>query len=200
MNNMALFNLTEAEAKNYTGKDGIASINKFSYKNPDTSVFPQDPAHTGTVDNMGTIYIPEKGKTVPLNIEVLPIYEKIIKEYEGNDIKVNGNQILINGEVANSYTFDQNYYWMMGDNRHRSEDSRFWGYVPEDHIVGTPIFIWMSIDGINDGMSNWKVRWDRVFTTVNGDGEPTSYFKYFLILLAAWFIFDFFRKKKKVDN
>lgn len=200
MNNMALFNLTEAEAKNYTGKDGITSINKFSYKNPDTSVFPQDPAHTGTVDNMGTIYIPEKGKTVPLNIEVLPIYEKIIKEYEGNDIKVNGNQILINGEVANSYTFDQNYYWMMGDNRHRSEDSRFWGYVPEDHIVGTPIFIWMSIDGINDGMSNWKVRWDRVFTTVNGDGEPTSYFKYFLILLAAWFIFDFFRKKKKVDN
>lgn len=110
---------------------------------------------------------------------------------------MNGNQILINGEVANSYTFDQNYYWMMGDNRHRSEDSRFWGYVPEDHIVGTPIFIWMSIDGINDGMSNWKVRWDRVFTTVNGDGEPTSYFKYFLILLAAWFIFDFFRKRRK---
>ena len=200
MKNMALFNLTEAEAKNYTGKDGITSIDKFSYKNPDTSIFPQNAAHAGTVDNMGTIYIPEEGKTVPLNIEVLPIYEKIIKEYEGNDIKVNGNQILINDEVANSYTFKQNYYWMMGDNRHRSEDSRFWGYVPEDHIVGTPIFIWMSIDGINDGIGNWKVRWDRVFTTVNGDGEPTSYFKYFLILLAAWFIFDFFRKKKKVEN
>ncbi|MEQ8220072.1 MAG: signal peptidase I [Arenibacter sp.] len=200
MKNMALFNLTEQEAKNYTGKDGITSITKFSYKNPDTSVFPQDAAHTGTVDNIGPIYIPEKGKTVPLNIEVLPIYKKIINEYEGNDIKINGNQILINGEIANSYTFKQNYYWMMGDNRHRSEDSRFWGYVPEDHIVGTPIFIWMSIDGINDGMSNWKVRWDRVFTTVNGDGEPTSYFKYFLILLAAWFIFDFFRKKKKVDS
>ncbi|RAJ15535.1 signal peptidase I [Arenibacter echinorum] len=200
MKNMALFNLTEQEAKNYTGKDGITSITKFSYKNPDTSVFPQDAAHTGTVDNIGPIYIPEKGKTVPLNIEVLPIYKKIINEYEGNNIKINGNQIMINGEIANSYTFKQNYYWMMGDNRHRSEDSRFWGYVPEDHIVGTPIFIWMSIDGINDGMSNWKVRWDRVFTTVNGDGEPTSYFKYFLILLAAWFIFDFFRKKKKVDS
>lgn len=199
MKNMALFNLTEEEAKNYTGKDGIRSINKFSYKNADTSVFPQNAAYAGTVDNMGTIYIPEKGKTVPLNVDVLPIYEKIIKEYEGNDIKVNGNQILINGEVSNTYTFEQNYYWMMGDNRHRSEDSRFWGYVPEDHIVGTPIFIWMSIDGINEGISNWKVRWDRVFTTVNGDGEPTSYFKYFLILLAAWFIFDFFRKKKKVD-
>ncbi|MEG3657168.1 signal peptidase I [Arenibacter palladensis] len=199
MKNMALFNLTEEEAKNYTGKDGITSINKFSYKNADTSVFPQNPAYAGTVDNMGTIYIPEKGKTVLLNVDVLPIYEKIIKEYEGNDIEVNGNQILINGEVSDTYTFEQNYYWMMGDNRHRSEDSRFWGYVPEDHIVGTPIFIWMSIDGINEGISNWKVRWDRVFTTVNGDGEPTSYFKYFLILLAAWFIFDFFRKKKKVD-
>ena len=200
MKNMALFNLTEAEAKNYTGQDGIISINKFSYKNPDTSIFPQNAAHAGTVDNMGPIYIPEKGKTVPINVDVLPIYEKIIKEYEGNDIKVNGNQILINGQVANTYTFKQNYYWMMGDNRHRSEDSRFWGYVPEDHIVGTPIFIWMSIDGINEGMGNWKVRWDRVFTTVNGDGEPTSYFKYFLILLAAWFVFDFFRKKKKTTN
>ncbi|HLT50525.1 MAG TPA: hypothetical protein VKZ93_01135, partial [Arenibacter sp.] len=76
-----------------------------------------------------------------------------------------------------------------------------WGYVPEDHVVGTPIFIWMSIDGINEGMGNWKVRWDRVFTTVSGDGEPTSYFKYFLIALVAWFVFDFFRKrKKKVDS
>lgn len=200
MKNMALFNLTEEEAKNYTGNDGITSIDKFSYKIPDTSIFPQNAAHTGTVDNMATIYIPEKGKTVPLNLEVLPIYEKIIEEYEGNDLEVSGNQIIVNGEVTNSYTFKQNYYWMMGDNRHRSEDSRFWGYVPEDHVVGTPIFIWMSIDGINDGMSNWKVRWDRVFTTVNGEGEPTSYFKYFLILLAAWFIFDFFNKKKKVAS
>ncbi len=200
MKNMALFNLTEEEAKNYTGKAGISAIDKFAYKNADTSVFPQDASHTGTVDNMNTLYIPEQGKTVPLNIEVLPIYEKIIKEYEGHTLQVNGNQILIDGEIADTYTFKQNYYWMMGDNRHRSEDSRFWGYVPEDHIVGTPIFIWMSIDGINDGMANWKVRWDRVFTTVSGDGEPTSYFKYFLIVLAAWFVYDFFRKKKKVET
>ena len=200
MKNMALFNLTEEEAKNYTGKAGISAIDKFAYKNADTSVFPQDASHTGTVDNINTLYIPEQGKTVPLNIEVLPIYEKIIKEYEGHTLQVNGNQILIDGELADTYTFKQNYYWMMGDNRHRSEDSRFWGYVPEDHIVGTPIFIWMSIDGINDGMANWKVRWDRVFTTVSGDGEPTSYFKYFLIVLAAWFAYDFFRKKKKTGS
>ncbi|GGW31049.1 signal peptidase I [Arenibacter certesii] len=200
VSNMAIFNLTEEEATNFTGKEGIVSIKKLAFTNKNTSLFPQDPAHPGTLDNMQSIYIPEQGKTVPINIDALPIYEKIIKEYEGNTLKVNGNQILINGEVADTYTFKQDYYWMMGDNRHRSEDSRTWGYVPEDHIVGTPVFIWMSIDGINDGMKNWKIRWDRVFTTVHGDGEPTSYFKYFIIALAGWFVFDYFRKKKKTDE
>ena len=107
------------------------------------------------------------------------------------------DKILINGKETNTYTVKMDYYWMMGDNRHSSEDSRVWGYVPEDHIVGKPVFIWMSIDGINDGISNWSFRWDRVFTTVGGDGEPRSYFKYFLMLLAGWFVFDFFRKKRK---
>jgi signal peptidase I len=86
---------------------------------------------------------------------------------------------------------------MMGDNRHRSEDSRTWGYVPANHIVGKPVFIWMSIEGINDGISNWKPRWNRFFTTVHGDGEPRSYFRYFLVLLAGWFIFDYIRKRRK---
>jgi len=80
---------------------------------------------------------------------------------------------------------------MMGDNRHNSEDSRYWGYVPEDHIVGKPVFIWFSWDGVQK-----KVRWDRLFTTVHGDGERVSYFKFFLILLGAYFVFDYFRKKK----
>ena len=92
---------------------------------------------------------------------------------------------------------------MMGDNRDHSEDSRAWGYVPENHIVGTPIFIWMSFDNFVDQRNQpnsplkWRPRWDRIFTTVNGTGEPVSYFKYFLIALAAWFGFDFFRKKRK---
>ncbi len=148
-------------------------------------------------DNMGPIYIPEAGKTVALNKENLPLYKKIIGEYEGNDLKVNGDEIRINGQVATTYTFKQNYYWMMGDNRHNSLDSRYWGFVPADHIVGKPIFIWMSIDGINDGIKNWSIRWDRLFTTVSGDGQPKSYFQYFLIALAAYFAFDYFRKKKK---
>lgn len=86
---------------------------------------------------------------------------------------------------------------MMGDNRHSSEDSRFWGYVPENHIVGTPIFIWMSVDNFNQGIFNWKPRWDRVFTTVNGDGEPVSYFRYFLIALVLYFVGSWLLKRRK---
>jgi signal peptidase I len=148
-------------------------------------------------DNMGPIYIPEARKTVTLNKETLPFYKKVIGEYEGNDLKVNGDEIRINGQIATSYTFKQDYYWMMGDNRHNSLDSRYWGFVPADHIVGKPIFIWMSIDGINDGIKNWSIRWDRLFTTVSGEGKPQSYFKYFLFALAAYFAFDYFRNKKK---
>ena len=161
------------------------------------NIFPQDNSYAWNNDNFGPIYLPEKGKTVQLNMEVLPVYKKIIKDYEGNTISVNGNQISINGKLTDTYTFKQDYYWMMGDNRDHSEDSRTWGFVPENHIVGTPIFIWMSIDNFRDGWRNWKIRWDRVFTTVHGNGEPISYFKYFLIALAGWFVFDFFRRKKR---
>jgi signal peptidase I len=90
------------------------------------------------------------------------------------------------------------YYWMMGDNRHNSEDSRYWGYVPADHIVGKPVFIWMSLDqNVPWGKAIDKIRWNRLFTTVGGSGEPVSYFIYFVILLAGWFGFDFYRKRKK---
>ncbi|WP_422080732.1 signal peptidase I [Ulvibacterium sp.] len=161
------------------------------------NLFPQNPDYPWNYDNMGPIYIPAKGSTVSLNLKSLPLYKKIIRDYEHNSIEVSGNQIKINGIVADSYTFKQDYYWMMGDNRDHSEDSRAWGYVPEDHIVGTPIFIWMSIENFTDGLSNWKIRWDRVFTTVHGKGEPYSYFKWFLVTLGAWFVFDFFRKRRK---
>lgn len=150
-----------------------------------------------TVDNFGPIYIPQEGKTVQLNAETLPFYKRIITEYEGNNLKINGNEIRINDKIATSYTFKQNYYWMMGDNRHNSEDSRFWGFVPQNHVVGKPIFIWMSISGINDGIKNWRIRWDRLFTTVGGDGQPYSYFKFFLIALAAYFGISYFVEKRK---
>jgi signal peptidase I len=112
-----------------------------------------------------------------------------------------GGEILINGRATLNYTFKQDYYWMMGDNRHNSEDSRYWGFVPFDHVVGKPVFVWFSLDqNIPWSQPMKKIRWDRLFSTVGGDGQPVSYFKYFLIALAAWFAFDFFRnRKKKVD-
>ncbi len=167
---------------------------------PGGNIFPQSTDYPWNYDQMGTIYIPEKGATVPLNLKVLPLYKKIIREYEGNTISVSGNQIKINGEVADSYTFKQDYYWMMGDNRDHSEDSRAWGYVPENHIVGTPIFIWLSVDNFNDGIFSWRPRWDRIFTTVNGSGEPVSYFKYFLIALVAYFVGSWIWNKKKAKG
>ncbi|WP_333810417.1 signal peptidase I [Flavobacterium sp.] len=187
--------LPQASVDRLRNIPGLTKVERIIHKETDKSIFPG--TKDWNVDNLGPIYIPEAGKTVELNKETLPFYKKVIGEYEGNDLKVNGDEIRINGQVTTSYTFKQDYYWMMGDNRHNSLDSRYWGFVPADHIVGKPIFIWMSIDGINDGIRNWSIRWDRLFTTVSGDGQPKSYFQYFLIALAAYFAFDYFRKKKK---
>ena len=195
-NDTLLFSaLPHASAERLKNIPGLTKVERIIHKETDKTIFPG--TENWNVDNLGPIYIPEAGKTVELNKETLPFYKKVIGEYEGNDLKVNGDEIRINGQVVKSYTFKQDYYWMMGDNRHNSLDSRYWGFVPADHIVGKPIFIWMSIDGINDGLKNWSIRWDRLFTTVSGTGQPQSYFQYFLIVLAGYFAFDYFRKKKK---
>ncbi|MBU2062195.1 MAG: signal peptidase I, partial [Bacteroidetes bacterium] len=194
--------LTAASADQLKNTPGITGVFREIATAPEAAVFPQD--NKWNQDNYGPIYIPEEGKTVVLNTKSLPYYERIITEYERkddgtkNDLKVTGNEIRINGEVVSSYTFKQNYYWMMGDNRHNSEDSRYWGFVPENHVVGKPVFIWMSWDTNGKGWK--KVRWDRVFTTVNGEGQPQSYFKYFLIALAAFFIGEYFWKKRKENK
>lgn len=160
------------------------------------SVFPKGVDHGWDIDNMGPIYIPEAGKTVKLNKETLPFYQDIIADYEENDLKVKGDKIYINGELADSYTFKMNYYWMMGDNRHNSLDSRFWGFVPDNHIVGKPIFNWFSVDPYASWANPFKkIRWSRMFTVIHGKGEPTSYFIYFLIIVLGWNIYK--RRKAK---
>lgn len=166
-------------------------------KTYNTTFFPNDNRYNWNIDNFGPIIMPEKGTTVQLTPENIPLYKKIIRDYEHNKLIIKGNKFVLNGVQTTQYTFKQDYYWMMGDNRHQSEDSRFWGFVPADHIVGKPVFIWMSIDGINDGIKNWKIRWERVFTTVGLEGKPVSYRWHFLAVFLIWQGVVFYRKSKR---
>ena len=123
------------------------------------TIFPFSQDYRWTRDNFGPLWIPSAGTTVELTLENLPLYKRIITAYEGNSLEVVDGEIFINGEKAQSYTFAQDYYFMMGDNRHNSLDSRYWGFVPEDHIVGKPALIWLSIDGNKSFPKN--IRWRR---------------------------------------
>jgi len=185
--------------KNYPSLDTIIST-KGKPGVWEKNVFPSDIQYPWNTDFFGPIYIPKAGVTVPINSESIPFYKRIIEVYEGNELGIKnkitqlGTQVLLNGNAITEYTFKQDYYWMMGDNRSNSQDARMWGYVPFNHVVGKPVFVWMSLDKNKKGLS--KIRWERMFTTVGGSGAPVSYFKYFLIVLAGWFLFRFIRKKK----
>ena len=144
-------------------KDIVASIARAV---PDAGwLYPQNMAKDWTTANYGPLWIPKKGETLRLTLANLPIYERPIRVYEGNSLKVRGGKIYINGKAADSYTFKMDYYWMQGDNRDNSADSRFWGFVPEDHIVGKPLFIWISLDP-DYGLFDGKIRWSRFFKWV----------------------------------
>ena len=123
--------------------------------------FSSDSLYRWTRDNFGPLWVPAKGETVELNLDNLPLYRRIITVYEKNALKVDSGKIFINGKEAQSYTFKQDYYFMMGDNRHNSLDSRYWGFVPEDHVVGKPAMVWLSID--NEKSFPKNVRWSRLF-------------------------------------
>ena len=132
----------------------------------------------GTATFYGPLYIfLKKAKQWRLTLKNLPVYKRLLTEYEGNRLYTKGNQIFINGQLSDSYTFKQNYYWMMGDNRHNSIDARRWGFVPFNHVVGKPVFIWMSWNTNGKGFN--KIRWDRaLLQPFMPDGERTSYFMY----------------------
>ena len=145
-------------------KDIVESIEP-NVEADEWDIYPQNGNYHWTRDNYGPIWIPAKGKSIDLTLDNLPIYERCIRAYEGNTLEVKDGKIIINGKEAKSYTFKLDYYWMMGDNRHNSADSRYWGFVPEDHIVGKPIFIWWSSDPDRGGFAG--IRWSRLFRFVD---------------------------------
>lgn len=129
-------------------------------------IFPNDPQFPWNVDNFGPLLIPAKGLTINISTQNLPLYKRAIGFYEGNEVEVRDSTVYINGVESASYTFKMDYYFMMGDNRHNSADSRFWGFVPEDHIVGKAVFIWLSMDSEAESLFS-KIRWNRLFSLID---------------------------------
>ena len=156
-------NLTDELAEKVRGLSNVISVNRYIYT-PNDEVFPQWGAPRWSQDNYGPIWIPKKGDTVQLTAENLPLFRRIIEAYEGHTLEERDGRIVIDGKEATEYTFAMNYYWMMGDNRHNSADSRFWGFVPEDHIVGKASFVWLSLDAEKSFPAN--IRWERLFRKV----------------------------------
>ena len=161
------FPLTQNNASKIKEFSNVVSVEKVTEPAGkwDSDIFPSNSNYQWNLDNFGPITIPAKGKTVQLTVDNLPLYQRIISVYEENKLEVNGKEIKINGQVATSYTFKMDYYWMMGDNRHNSADSRYWGFVPEDHVVGKAKFIWLSMDKDKSFLA--KIRFGRMFRGIH---------------------------------
>ena len=166
LNQSGVMPLTKRAAAVLKARKDIVKEIKINTDAPTGDVYPLNARTKWTRDNYGPIWIPAKGKSVKLDMSNIAVYERPIRTYEGNELEITEDgKIIINGKEATSYTFKMDYYWMMGDNRHNSADSRYWGFVPEDHIVGKPLFIWWSSDPDRGGISG--IRWHRLFTWVD---------------------------------
>lgn len=156
--------LTEESTKKIEAFGNVTKVTKLESAALNPMIFPHDERYSWTEDNFGPLWIPTKGSTVDLTLENLPLYYRIIRTYEGHTVDIKNGEIYIDGSIARDYTFDMNYYFAMGDNRHRSADSRFWGFVPEDHVVGKASFVWLSLDPEKSFPSN--IRWSRMFKKI----------------------------------
>jgi signal peptidase I len=193
--NIIIVQLTDKNAAYLKETYGQSVIKEETDMNYDDDIFPHSRHFMWSKDNFGPLVIPKEGVTVQLDSINLPIYERIISVYDENKLEKRDGKIIINGQETHSYTFKQNYYFMMGDNRHNSADSRYWGFVPDDHIVGKPVFIWMSLK--KDVPFLKKFRWSRFFTFVQSDHISRSYLLYFLIIGGGIWAFFNYRGKKK---
>jgi signal peptidase I len=212
---MYIINLPNNKVEEFKKVNHVISVESHIAElgNYDAHIFPHSPSYAWNNDNFGPLYIPKKGATIHIDTTNIVLYDRIIRIYEGNTLQINNGIIFINGEEKNTYTFRLNYYFMMGDNRHNSADSRAWGFVPEDHVVGKPVFVWMSIKEDNPNTkrgnqsSNFikklktslfedESRRKRFFTFVSNDGLSRSYLTHFLVIAGVFWGVSYFRKKK----
>lgn len=186
------------DVKEYLMPEGEKDIKQFGSKiDTINSIFPVD--RNWNADFYGPLYIPKKGDILKLNKGNITQYIDLIRKYENNSLVIKGDSIYINGKLSNTYKVKQDYYFMIGDNRDNSLDSRFFGFVPEDHILGKPVFIWFSVQGVFDN-GDFNIRWKRMFKVPNtGNPNSTWYLPYFLALLAAYFIVNYVRKKRRKE-
>lgn len=197
-----LVQITDENVAKLKNNPATISVEKRPFKaNQGTSsLFPWGGDHQWSVDEYGPIYIPKKGETTAINQQTLPYYKRLIEVYEGSELGVenkitqNNGQILLNGNPLTEYTFKLDHYWMMGDNRHNSQDARMWGYVPYTHVMGKPVMVWLSLDQNKSGFA--KIRWDRMFTTVGGNGPLVSYLWLVGLLIAAYVAWSFFKARR----
>jgi len=160
--------LTREQVEKIKSTSFIVSVERNTSLNDktDPNLFPSLKSHVWTANNYGPLFIPEKGAKMTVNDSTLNVYGEIIRLYEGHkNVTIKNGELIIDGKLVSDYVFNQNYYFMMGDNRDNSLDSRYWGFVPEDHIVGKPLFIWMSIDAEADLLH--KIRWNRLLNLIS---------------------------------
>jgi signal peptidase I len=160
LNTLGYMPLTKHAVASLQGRTDIVESVTLNTDANDLEIYPLNGNKHWTRDNYGPVWIPKKGEKISLTLDNIAIYERPIKVYEGNKLEIREGKIFINDQEAREYTFKMDYYWMQGDNRHNSADSRYWGFVPEDHIVGKPIFIWWSSDPDHSGLGS--IRWSRL--------------------------------------
>jgi signal peptidase I len=192
--------LTRESAAKLRAVQGIAGVKPFMQDSGvyNQDIFPFSPHYKWNVDNFGPLYIPKEGATIKLDTANLHIYKRLITAYEHNDLRVQGTNIFINGKPTDSYTFKMNYYFMMGDNRHNSEDSRYWGFVPEDHVVGKASFIWMSLKDNVPFLKKFRV--PRFFTFVNAQGLSPSYFLPSILVIVLALLYFFIKGRRRAKS
>ena len=208
-----LLNMPPSTIPKVKGMTGVISIEKEITPKGEYSerIFPHSASYKWNNDNFGPFVIPKENTTITLDTTNIVLYNRIIVNYELNTLEIKGDKIFINGKETKTYTFKMNYYFMMGDNRQNSADSRYWGVVPEDHIVGKPVFVWMSIKdpknnpvsgnvglmkSISAGSEKGRFRWNRFFCFVTKDGLSHSYFVHFIVIVLAISGFFYFKRKR----